>query len=188
VNTLDWQLESVNWANLRAAHGKASEVPAALRRLATAVTEGEARAASWELDTSLAIQGRLFEAAEYVVPPLLQLLCRGRATTCWYVLDLLYQLTGPAAYVDPSETERGNAGLVDRCRRLTREGLAVIYWMLDSDDPKVRVSASELLAQVDEDTNRLASRLERMARTDQERNVREQASHIVTELGRPRAV
>jgi hypothetical protein len=184
VSIFEWELQRIDWTSLRTASGSAAKVPTALRALAAARTDEEARAPSWDLDTTLTVQGRVFQAAEQAVPFLLQLLCGGRPNVCWYVLDLLYQLTGAPACVDPSEVEHGNGRLVERCRERAREGLAVVYWLLDSAAPRVRISAFELLEYIEQDTDRLTWVLQRMSEADPNDEVREQASLVLAGSGR----
>jgi hypothetical protein len=185
VIAFECDVERTKWSLLRMAYDRnAAEVPGALRALAAATSEAEVQRAYWRLDNVVVVQGRVFEAAEFVVQPLLQLLCLRNAAVQRYTLDLLIELTGAAAYPDPSEVERGNAGLVERCRARAREGIAVVYGLLDAEEPWVRISAFELLEYIETDTERLLWALRRVCRGDPDAGVRERAAQVVADRSR----
>jgi hypothetical protein len=184
MTVFELELKRINWAALRASNGRhAGTVPDALRALAGATTEKEADDAYWRLDNFIVLQGAVFEAAEYVVQPLIQVLCGHATVVRRYALDLLIEITGAAAYVDPSEVERGNSKLVNRCRERAREGVGVVYWLLDSEDPWVRISAFELLEYIEPETERLLWVLRHIRDTDPDATVREKANQIVSDRG-----
>src|SRR6266545_7943993 len=132
MKLLEWELERVDWATLRiSARRSAAAVPDALRALASAETEEAAEAAYWRLDNNIVVQGCLYEAAEHVVGPLMLLLCDGSDLRRQWILNLLIELVGAAAYSKSKEWGSSDE-LVDRCRARVREGLSVLYWLLDA--------------------------------------------------------
>ena len=66
----------------------------------------------------------MYQAAEYVIRPLIRLLCGGSTLVRKEALNLLIELVGAAAYSDPRDE-----GVVARCRERAREGLGVLYWL-----------------------------------------------------------
>lgn len=66
------RVEKANWSSLRSHARDSSEyVPDAFRQLIDAQSEVEADTAYWQLDNRVVTQGRLYEAAEQLVPFLL---------------------------------------------------------------------------------------------------------------------
>jgi hypothetical protein len=185
MNTFEQELRRIPWGELRAAHGRdANAVPDALRQLAEAVTEDALRRAYWRLDNEVVVQGALFQAAEFVVFPLLQLLHQGSPRRQRYVLDLLIEITGRAAGVHHEEVERGNDTLLARVRDKAREGVSRAYWLLNSEDHEVRSAAGEFLECVDPDRERLRFTLERMISSERVAEVGERLRAVLADLHR----
>jgi hypothetical protein len=182
MDVLEWELEQVDWHSLATSGGgRAHDVPNALRALASATTEAEAEAAYWRLDNVVVVQAYVFEAGEYVIRPLAQILATYPSNlVARNVLDLLIELTG--SDVDPSDLSQGSTARVLSCRSRVREALATIYQLLSSVDPRVRYSALELLEHVEPDKQRLLSLLNTIRATDADEKVRERASWIIDRL------
>ena len=158
--------------------------PGALRQLASATTAAEARTATWRINNHVVAQGELFEAAEYVVPFVLQILLSGSAPVQLSALDLLIELTGPAAYVAAEEKAVGNVDLLDHCRARAKEGLAIGYWLLNSEDTRIRGGAVAFLDSIETDRRRLTWILTRFAELETDSEVRELALRVVSERQR----
>ena len=148
----DDELERIPWGDLRLSSGDASKVPAALRKLAQSPSRDEGLNAYWELDNSIVIQGRLFQAAEFVVPFVLDLALGAVDHVRELALELLIQLA--AGQPDPSEISAGNTELGDLCRTTIRAGLASYYLFLDSSNDEFRDRALELIDFVEQDADR----------------------------------
>ncbi len=175
MRLLDWELQRIPWAALRAA-ADPNRIPRALLTLADATTEATAMEAYWHIDNVAVVQARVFQAAEFVVFPLLLMLRPSSSLwTVRCVLDLLVQLT--SGWVDPSEVEI-NHGLLDRVRNQARFGLSAIYTLLRSDDSYTRDRAIEVLDAIELDRNRLTFVLKRIATVETDPNVRALALRV----------
>lgn len=177
MNVLHWEIDRTSWSNLRAAADPV-QLPIALRALSTAETETEAMDAYWHIDNVAVVQARVFQAAEYVIFPLLLMLRTGSKWTIRCALDLLVQLT--SGWVDPSELGI-NDGLLDRCQDRARQGLASVYGLLRSDDTYIRDRAIEVLDAIEPDRVRLAFILGRMATVETDSDVRALALRVKDE-------
>ena len=176
MSVLQWEIERTRWGKLRAAADPA-RIPGALIALATATSEASAMNAYWQIDNVAVVQARVFEVAEYVIFPLL-LILRGSPSP-WTVrcaLDLLVQVT--SGWPDPSEVGI-NDGLLERIRDRAREGLAIVYSLLRSEDVYARDHAIEVLDSIETDRKRLIFILGKLATVETDPNVRELAARII---------
>jgi len=143
-------LKSREWGSLRWSGGYATELPAGLKRLIVAKNEQEAKEAYWSIDNAVVVQGQLFEAAEFLVAPLLAALADDLSDSARLrVLDLLFEIG--SGVPDESEVARGNVGLGERCRRAVCEGVWLIYEQLYSVEERVRKTALEIVADLEAD-------------------------------------
>jgi hypothetical protein len=103
-----------DWSKLRA-RGSAVHIPADLLRLSRAVSEEEADAAYWQIDSVVVFQKSLFEAAAATAACIVTLVptCTGIARA--RLLELLGQLG--SGEPDPSEIANGNVALLKSIRR-----------------------------------------------------------------------
>lgn len=179
---LKWEIDRVPWTKLRAAADPA-QLSDALFALANATSESAAMEAYWHIDNVAVVQARVFEAAEYIVFPVL-LMLRPNASI-WTVrcaLDLLVQIT--SGWIDPTELSI-NGQLLERIRQRAREGIASVYWCLRSDDTYTRDRAVEALDSIEDDRVRLAFILQRMVTTETDPNVRALALRVADNQGNP---
>jgi hypothetical protein len=151
-------------------------LPHALKALAGATSEVEAAEAYWQIDNVAVVQGRLFEAAEYVIWPAVLMLTNSNewVTTC--ALDLIIQLT--AGDVDSGELGV-NDGLNDRVRSTAQKGLSVVYRLLESTSPGIRERAIEVLEAIEDDRARLIQTLKEVSLFETSASVREMATSVI---------
>ena len=145
------EIERVNWEGLRELNGSAAGVPDALRGLLCAQNNAEAEQFYWKIENHVVVQGRLYEAAEHVIPVLLAALLDGadRETTI-SVMEIIFQIV--AGSTAEEEIERGNSQVVELCHLRAREGLWVIYRELAGGN---RDAALEILEHIELDVERL---------------------------------
>ncbi len=172
-----WELDRVDWSALRAEGGNAAGVPAALKALCVASSEEEAAAAYWRIDNVVVVQGRVYQAAEYVVPVALQLLLAESPTVQRRALELLIQITGGTT--DPQELAVSNLDVAARCRHAAKRGLELVYALVGSSNAQVRDRSVELLDYVEDDADRLVWTLRRLAEVEADSAVRDLAQKIV---------
>jgi hypothetical protein len=131
------------WASLRAA-GPASDLPGALRALATADTAEAADAAYWRLDNHVLVQGALHQAAEATAAAAVIALSGATVAGRARLLELLGQIgAGQAA---PEEVAAGNTGLADRCLGEIARGFPIYVAILGAArDPDEIASAVDLI-------------------------------------------
>jgi hypothetical protein len=76
---------NINWALLSTAHGNGTHLPDAIAGL-NRQTDEERRRVYWQLDNYVVLQSDLYEAAYYVIEPIVELLEHN------YTVDRLYPL------------------------------------------------------------------------------------------------
>jgi hypothetical protein len=102
------------------------------------------------------IQGGLFPPAIPLVPVLLAGLTGPLSPAAREaVTDLLVEIVNGTSRL--SEQELGNHDLGDQARRAAREGIWLIYALLNDQDPKVREWAFDIADAVDDDRERFAA-------------------------------
>ena len=176
MKSFEWELERVPWAELRTMEGNAASIPAALRALAAATTEEEAKRAYWRIDNTVVVQGNRFQAAEMVIRPLLDALPDCSDVARLSIVDLLVELAHEDEDIDQGERDAGNAELARKCIERLREGLALYYHLLDDPSPRTRYGALDLIDSTDRDDERFVWYLERVAQVDPSPRLREYAS------------
>lgn len=143
-------LQERDWGALRWSGGAATELPVCVERLVLAQDEREAKEAYWSIDNAVVVQGQLFEAAEFVVAPLLAALAGDLSEDARIrVLDLLFEIG--SGVPDESEVALGNADLGSRCRKAVREGIWLVLEQLYSSSALVRKTALEIVADLETD-------------------------------------
>jgi hypothetical protein len=156
---VEQELDAVDWASLRTQTRNADDVPDAVRAMVSVEDHDAGWRAYCRLDNYVMVQGRLYEAAQYLIPVLLAALAgplSGAARRA--VADLLADLALGAA--DPSEAEAGNMELDAKCREAFREGLWLGYQLLLDPDSAVVASAIHIVNEADPDRRRVARTME----------------------------
>ena len=173
-------LGTVEWGHVRSALGGSGFVPESLQRLSLAETDEEANAAYWTLDNRVVVQGQLFEAARWLVGPLVSAMQAGLASPARRrVVDLLVEIA--LGTPDQSELLVGNEQLGDACRQEITHGLWCFYGLLDDHDARVRMGAIEVLDAVEFDRLRLARVMLEVGLHDADPAVRARASEVQPE-------
>jgi hypothetical protein len=167
-------LGMVDWSAVRSMPGGSGFVPQSVARLLLAESEEDAAAAYWELDNRVVVQGQLFEAARWIVAPLVSALqVRLAPPSRRRVVDLLVEIA--LGVPDQSECEAGNEELGEACRQEIKQGLWCFYGLLDDDDARVRIGAIDVLDAVDSDRRRLARVMAEVGSHDHDPDVRARA-------------
>jgi hypothetical protein len=151
MSLADLEIARLKWDELREMDGPATNVGQALSGLLSARTAAEAEAWYWKLENRVVVQGRLYEAAEYVVPVLIAALVDDRPRHVRFsLLDLLFQIVNGTT--DPDEVDAGNADLAEKCRSRAREGIWLFYrdLMLGFRDATI-----DLIRKLENDPDRL---------------------------------
>ena len=170
---------AVDWARTRSDGEDSSYVPDAFRRLIDARTDSEAETAFRRFDNSVVTQGFLHEAAEKLVPCLLEALSFELSGPARHqVVELLTEIS--LGYTSSAEQAEGNTQLAEACRAAIRQGLDQIYGLLTDTDARVRRAALYILNRVELDRPRLAAVAEPLAKSDQDEGVRSLAADQLT--------
>lgn len=166
------ELDAVDWPELRVA--QPGDLAGALERLLTATAPDSAERAGGELADCVAPGGRLFEAAEYVVPVLLAALAGSLpAPARVAAVDLLAEICDG----EPDAGEDDDLGRA--CRRAAAEGIWLLYGLLLEGDARLREWALQALARVDRNRDRLVATAERVLAADPHPRVREAAEAVL---------
>ena len=142
------ELNSVDWRNVRTAHGTAEHVPDALRALAQAQNAEDLYAAYWRLDNFIVLQGTLYESAYFAAPYIVDILLASQWTPLRIAAyDLAIEIARGVpdplhVWVPPAGAP---ANLRDACRAIIVSGLDDYEADLRSPDPEVRRRALDLL-------------------------------------------
>lgn len=156
-------------------------MPDAVEALATANDKKAASEAFWRLDNHIVVQSQLFEAAFWVVPILLALLAGELAEPARIeVFERLFQIV--VGYADRSEVQHGNENLGELCREEVKKGLWLYYRDLVREGPAVQRVALELIAECEEDRDRLGAVLEECSGSSFATTVRAVAIETIQEL------
>jgi hypothetical protein len=133
------------WGARRELQGAADSVAVSLRDLIRG-DPAAASKASWQLESSVVVQGSVFDAAEPVVDVLTAALSDDLPDPAMRaVIGLLLKIVSGSP--DQSEIALGNFHLVTRCRARTRDALWVLvrHFLAGSED------AGKILELIDED-------------------------------------
>jgi hypothetical protein len=140
---MEWELQRHEWSTLRAA-GSAAGVPNALRALAAASTPEEARRNYWRIDTTVVVDGAVYQAALATAACVLQALPQCTDISRRYALDLLVEIGGGVRA--QSEVAAGEANLVQRCLEEVVRGFPMYVDILERPrHPDERVACVDLV-------------------------------------------
>jgi hypothetical protein len=171
------ELERPEWSELRTATGFANDVPDSLRKLMNAKTPEEIYEVYWNLDNHVVVQGSLFEAAEYVIPILLNMLQLADDPIKASILELLVQMAD--GWDDKTEVSLGNTWLKDRCKREVQRGIAMFVFHLNSESADIREFCVELIGLTEDNIGRLVWLLRTVMDKDPHESVREMAKYML---------
>ncbi|MBK1786885.1 hypothetical protein [Prauserella cavernicola] len=172
----------VEWAALRAGPGTAVGLPRALRGLASAESEEDAKEWYWRVDNVVVVQGMLHESAPPTVPVLFALLAGTLSGPARYrVVELLVELAG--GETAQSEVDRGDAEVHLRCQDAMRQGRWTVYGLLSDPDPRIRIDAITLLALLEDDAAQAGPVLHDIGANDPDPRVRAEANALLSEYG-----
>lgn len=170
-------LQTVDWNHVRSAMGGSGFVPESLKRLNQAKTDEEANEAYWTLDNRVVVQGQLFDAARWVVGPLVSTLQAGVAAPARRrVVDLLVEIALGVPH--QSELQAGNEQLGEACRQQLKLGLWCFYGLLNDHDARVRIGAIDILEALEVDQPRLGAVMSELRDRDSDPAVRLRAAEV----------
>lgn len=153
-------LDKIDWENLAHAYGSAEDVPALIRRLASA-DSSERQVALTELYGNIWHQGTVYEASAFAVPFLIELVQNEAVQDRERILILLADLATGNSYwavhgdleIFKAERERPDfqeklereLSGVRSTREAVRSGSATYLNLLHSQDPETRAAAANCL-------------------------------------------
>ena len=147
------ELDRIDWTKVEEASGSAASIPLAFRSLLMATNLEEIKRAYWKLENHVVVQGRLYEAAAYIVPAICASLAqpdRPLLVRTW-VLELLFQICNGYYVEDGPST--ANADIVARCKNTSRRSLWLLYGELVKQQVKITENIIKLL---EDDAERLS--------------------------------
>ena len=124
ANTAERLLASIDWSSLHALEGGGKGVQDALRELLASESAEAAQRSYWGIENHAFAQGELFEVSEACASVLTAALVDAREK--WVrvaVLELMFQILSGHASASPATP----GDIVQRCQRLVREGLWLLY-------------------------------------------------------------
>lgn len=138
------ELSSYNWSAMRDANGVAANIPNAFLNLLGSNDSSLAKAAYWELENSVVLQGSLFECALFLIKPIsiaLQDFERPRFIRI-ALMELLFQIVNGESHFE--EVRRGHSKLGQQCREMT---VKVCLEVLDRivEQGELAVNAREII-------------------------------------------
>jgi hypothetical protein len=144
-------MATIDWAALRTAHGDAAHVPDALDRLRSD-DEDTRKAAYWQLDNYVVLQGTLFEAAPFVADELIRMLHSELSDpTKILVYRLLFEIrNGYAPDIDTVTRDGRSVPLREACQQTVSTALLSYRADLVAADASLRNEAVDLLASMED--------------------------------------
>lgn len=83
--------KTIPWSQIKTAHGVATHIPDAIRRLNSEYKENR-KEAYWQIDNFAVLQSDLYEAAYYVIEPVVELMEQSEGTNLLYVFAILTEI------------------------------------------------------------------------------------------------
>lgn len=115
-------MAEINWNTLKTAHGNGSHLPDVIALL-NSPDEEQRRKANWSIDNFVVLQGSLYEAAYYVIEPIIRLLEQDYTVDRFYPLTILAEIA--LGWGDGSEIVLQDTGektiIDDACQRKLKE-------------------------------------------------------------------
>ena len=151
---------TIDWAALRTAHGNAAHVPDALARLRSDVDDTR-KAAYWQLDNHVVLQGNLFEAAPFVADELIRMLDGELSdATKSLVYRLLFEIRNGYASDTTTVIRDGRSVLLrEACHQVVGDALSLYRSDLTTADVGVRREVIDLLASMEDRRDEVAALL-----------------------------
>lgn len=85
-------MKNIEWNKIKTGTGYATHIPEAIRKL-NSFSEHEREKAYWEIDNHAMIQSDLYEAAFYIIEPILELLEKEYTVNRLYPLRILTEIS-----------------------------------------------------------------------------------------------
>jgi hypothetical protein len=144
------QIERFDWKGLRC-QGNPERVAEGLLELFRSTTSEEVESAYWKIENHAFVQGELYEVAECVTQVLISGLCQPRPPA---VLEACLILLCEILNGQPIESENkvGNIYLSEKCKKVAREGIWVLYGIFAEQSHK---TVNDILDVLEVDKERL---------------------------------
>ncbi|WP_159068824.1 hypothetical protein [Nocardiopsis alba] len=116
-----------DWPALHTLTGDASFVPDSMIELVSQASEDDAMNHYWDIENSVFVQGRLFEAAEATVSlAMAALACDPPSHVKPVLFEVIFQIVSGVAHEDV--LERGDLDLEGRCKGIVERGAWILEW------------------------------------------------------------
>ena len=114
-------MEKIDWNKIKTAHGTAENIPKALEKLKSENYE-ERKNGYWELDNNVIVQSDLYEAAYYIIEPLIEILKKDYENG--FIIELLTEISLGYAPEDIKIKNNGkNISLKKSCEEKLKENI-----------------------------------------------------------------
>jgi len=138
--TMTLELSRHNWPSLTSRGGHAGNIPEAIRGLAQAESEEDARSFYWKVDNEVIFNGCLYESATATTACIVGLLPTCTAQSRSWMLELLFQL-GNGHVADQCQ----GSDLPRSCMKEILYGVTMYFHILETGTPAELGSCIDLL-------------------------------------------
>lgn len=176
------EIQEVNWADLKQAHGNSEHVPEAIKGLISN-NENEQEASYWKLDNHVVLQGDLYQAAFYVIPFLLEILVSKIKIGRKYVYDLLFEIANGFAAEEATCVYDGvELSLTDACKKAVLGGVDLYLEEVADISSLCRANALDLMISLEEDSDRIITRLNEIKAQEADLDFRLKLEEAISEI------
>ena len=152
---VDLELDRIDWTQIQDASGSATSTPSNFRLLLAATNSEEIKSTYWKLENHVVVQGRLYEAADRLVPAICASLVapnRSLLVRTW-VIELLFQICNGYDAVDGKPKGIAVNEFAISCKKIAKNALWLLYGELAKQEIKI---VESLIALLEDDPDRLA--------------------------------
>jgi len=168
-------LDKIDWASIRDAYGKASDIPSLLRALLSPQGTVYQRALE-ELDNRIHHQGTLHEAAVYVAPFLVELL---KAPETPNKGDIVAIFSDLAEYKSPEDYSDEEFQWEITLREIVENEINLLYHYLEFGDSAVRCVIARSLRVFPKHSAKSLPLLERALAAEQQPEIKEEIASAI---------
>lgn len=176
------EIQNINWADLKQAHGNSVHVPEAIKGLISN-DEKEQEASYWKLDNHVVLQGDLYQAAFYVIPFLLEILVSKIKFGRNYVYDLLFEIANGFAAEEATCVYDGVAlSLTDACKTAVLGGVDLYLEEVTDTSSLCRENALDLLISLEVGSDKVITRLNAIKDQEADLDFRLKLEEAISEI------
>jgi len=144
-------MNTIDWNTIKTAHGTAGNIPVALEKLSS-IDSQTRKEGYWQIDNHAVLQGDLYEAAYYVIDPLVQLLTQKNSPDKINSIELLIEITLGWAPTDVMiEIEGKSIPLQSACHSKIKGYTNLLKQISSSSQEKEKNKIDELIHIIDEE-------------------------------------